>query len=263
MLTEVTRREFTKYRLFVPEYAIVDYESASEIIIENALERNSFGVSALAVHGLMESVKNEKLRKVINRIDLIVPDGQPVRWALNSFYKLGMKDRVYGPELTLRVLEKANELDLSIYLYGSTENTLSLLQRFINNTFPKINICGVHIDRFREATLEEDFADISKINESGAHIVLVGRGCPRQELWVANHKGKVNAAMMAVGAAFDFHAGTLKQAPAWMQRNGLEWFFRLIIEPKRLAKRYFVTNSQFIFTFLKFKIFYSKPYRLN
>ncbi|NVK42270.1 MAG: WecB/TagA/CpsF family glycosyltransferase [Oceanospirillaceae bacterium] len=255
--------QFSKHKLFVPEYANVDYESASDIIIHYAKQRKSFGVSALAVHGLMESVKYEKLRKVINQIDLIVPDGQPVRWALNSFYKLGMKDRVYGPELTLRVLQKANSQGLKIYLYGSTENTLNLLQKFINRRFPKINISGVHVDRFREATLEEDVEDISKINASGAHIVLVGRGCPRQEFWVANHKNKINAAMMAVGAAFDFHAGTLKQAPAWMQRNGLEWLFRLMKEPRRLAKRYFVTNTQFIFTLLKFKLFYRKPYRLS
>lgn len=251
--------EFDKYKLFVPEYANVDYDSASDIIIYHARQRSSFGVSALAVHGLMESVKNESLKKIINEIDLIVPDGQPVRWALNSFYHLGMKDRVYGPELTLRVLEKANTHNLNIYLYGSTENTLSRLGYFINDRFPYINICGIHVDRFREATQEEDLADIQKINQSEAHIVLVGRGCPRQEFWVANHKGKVNAAMMAVGAAFDFHAGTLKQAPAWMQRRGLEWFFRLLMEPKRLAKRYFVTNSQFILTFIKYRILIKQP----
>lgn len=254
---------FEKHQLFLPQYANVDYDSASDIIIENAELRNSFGVSALAVHGLMESVNNTALAKVINQIDLIVPDGQPVRWALNSFYNLGMKDRVYGPELTLWVLRKANKKALKVYLYGSTESTLDKLQEFIKREFPQINICGVHIDRFREATEKEDQEDIEKINASGANVVLVGRGCPRQEFWVANHKDKVNAAMMAVGAAFDFHAGTLKQAPAWMQRNGLEWLFRLSVEPKRLAKRYFITNSQFILAFLKFKIFYRRPYRLN
>lgn len=246
---------FEKYKVFLPEYANVDYESASEIIIENAVKRNSFGVSALAVHGLMESVMNKELGEVINDIDLIVPDGQPVRWALNSFYKLGMQDRVYGPELTLRVLKKANKRGLKVYLYGSTASTLNKLQEFIRTEYPEIDICGIHVDRFREATEEEDLLDISKINSSGANIVLVGRGCPRQEFWVANHKDKVDAAMMAVGAAFDFHAGTLKQAPKWMQKNGLEWFYRMMIEPKRLAKRYFVSNSQFILYFLKFKLF--------
>jgi exopolysaccharide biosynthesis WecB/TagA/CpsF family protein len=106
--------------------------------------------------------------------------------------------------------------------------------------------------------MEEDINDIKIINDSGAHIVLVGRGCPRQEEWVSNHKGKINSVMMAVGAAFDFHAGTVKQAPVWMQNYGLEWLFRLIQEPKRLWKRYLFTNSYFIYLFLKHKILSKK-----
>lgn len=254
---------FNTYRLFKVKYANVDYDSASDIIVGNARDRKSFGVSALAVHGLVTSLRDRVLGECVNDIDLIVPDGQPVRWALNSFYKLGMKERVYGPELTLWVLRKANVEGLSVYLYGSTEDTLTKLKGFIEQQFPNVVICGMHIDRFRDATEEEDKADIEKINASKANIVLVGRGCPRQEFWVAQHKGKVNAAMMAVGAAFDFHAGTLKQAPSWMQRNGLEWLFRLSIEPRRLAKRYFVTNTWFILTFLKYKLFYRRPYRSN
>ncbi|OEK02477.1 glycosyl transferase [Roseivirga sp. 4D4] len=250
---------FRKYKLFVPEYADVDYNSASEIIIDYASKRNSFGVSALAVHGLIESLVNVELRDVINKIDLIVPDGQPVRWALNSFYKLGMKERVYGPELTLWVLKKANIEGLSVYLYGSTEDTLTKLNAFIQEEFPNVVICGMHIDRFRDASDEEDKEDIEKINESKANIVLVGRGCPRQEFWVADHKGKVNAVMMAVGAAFDFHAGTLKQAPNWMQGMGLEWLYRLFQEPKRLWKRYLLTNSMFIYYYLKFKLLKKDP----
>lgn len=252
--------EFKKYRLFLPEYADVDYESATKIIIGHAKKNESFGVSALAVHGLMTSLSNAQLGEHIHKIDLIVPDGQPVRWALNSFYKLGMKDRVYGPQLTLEVLKKANELGLSIYLYGSNQATSDLFRAFIEREFPGAPIAGQHIDRFREATEEEDFSDIRSINESGANIVLVGRGCPRQELWVANHKGKVNAAMLAVGAAFDFHAGTLRQAPKWMQDNGLEWFFRLITEPGRLWKRYLITNSHFVLKFLKHKLLVRRPY---
>lgn len=102
--------------------------------------------------------------------------------------------------------------------------------------------------------------DIEKINNSGAHIVLVGRGCPRQETWVANHIGKINAVMIAVGAAFDFHAGTVSQAPGWMQDNGLEWIYRLAKEPKRLWKRYLFTNSIFIFLFIKHKFILRKPF---
>ncbi len=252
--------EFDKYKLFIPEYANVDYEKASDIIIENAIENRSFGVSALAVYGLMASLSDKKLGTLINKIDLIVPDGQPVRWALNSFYKLGMKDRVYGPELTLHVLKKANRDGLKIFLYGSTGSTLNAFEDFIRNNYPQVIICGVHEDRFREATDDEGLSDIKKINSSGAHIVLVGRGCPRQEFWVANHKGSINAAMMAVGAAFDFHAGVLDQAPKWMQDKGLEWLYRLIKEPRRVWKRYFFTNSSFILKFLKYKLILRRPY---
>lgn len=250
--------DYQRYKLFGPDYANVDYTKATGIIIHEARKRNSFGVSALAVHGLMTSLTNPRLGAVINNIDLIVADGQPVRWALNSFYKLGMKDRVYGPTLTLKVLEKAK--GLRIYLYGSTQETLDKFHKFINQHFPEVSICGSHVDRFREATPEEDLEDIAKINASGAHIVLVGRGCPRQEFWVAAHIGKIDAVMMAVGAAFDFHAGTVPQAPAWMQNNGLEWLFRLIKEPKRLWKRYIITNTHFIFKFLKHKYLLRRPY---
>jgi len=248
-------KRYEKRNLFGIDYAIVDYESASDVIIDHAARNSSFGVSALAVHGLVTSVKEKEIGRRVKTIDLVVPDGQPVRWALNSYYKVGMKDRVYGPTLTLHVLEKASKQNLKVYLYGSTESTLQKFSAFIEKTYPGVNLCGIHVDRFRDATPEEDEADIAKINAAGAQVVLVGRGCPRQEVWVADHLGKVNAAMMAVGAAFDFHAGTLKQAPKWMQDHGLEWFYRLMKEPRRLWKRYFVTNSYFIYLFLKHKLF--------
>ncbi|MBX2914241.1 MAG: WecB/TagA/CpsF family glycosyltransferase [Cyclobacteriaceae bacterium] len=243
-----------KFTLFGINYSATDYVESSKLIIEKASSNSSFGVTALAVHGLIETYRNSSLRALVNKIDLIVPDGQPIRWALNSFFKAGLQDRVYGPTLTLKVLESANKLNLKIYLYGSTEVTCQKFSSFILKNYPNVQLVGIHVDRFREATEAEDVEDIKKINASGAHIVMVGRGCPRQEIWVSNHLGKVNAVMMAVGAAFDFHAGTVKQAPKWMQDKGLEWFFRLIQEPKRLWKRYLLTNSIFIFLFIKHKI---------
>lgn len=250
--------ENKKYSVFGITYTATDYDAATRLILEKAAERNSFGVSALAVHGLITAYHNLTLRELVNKIDLVVPDGQPVRWALNSFYGLKLKDRVYGPELTLYVLEGANDRSLSIYLYGSTENTCKKFETFIRTRYPNVRIAGIHVDRFRDATEQEDLEDIKKLNDSGANIVLVGRGCPRQETWVANHLGKVNAVMMAVGAAFDFHAGTVKQAPTWMQKAGLEWLFRLLQEPKRLWRRYLTTNTFFIYLFLKYKLF-GKP----
>jgi exopolysaccharide biosynthesis WecB/TagA/CpsF family protein len=243
-----------KYDLFGILYSATTYEEAAGVIVDQGAKKKSFGVSALAVHGLVTAYQNHHLKSLVNKIDLVVPDGQPVRWALNSLYDAGLKDRVYGPALTLKVLEKANEKSLKVYLYGSTENTCNNFARFISTHYPKVKLVGIHVDRFRDSTAEEDIADIEKINASGANIVLVGRGCPRQEVWVANHLGKINASMMAVGAAFDFHAGTVKQAPKWMQNAGLEWFFRLVQEPQRLWKRYLFTNSTFIFLFLKYKL---------
>lgn len=243
-----------KFALFGINYSATDYTQSSKLIIEKASSNSSFGVTALAVHGLIETYRSSSLRVLVNKIDLIVPDGQPIRWALNSFFKAGLRDRVYGPTLTLKVLESANNLNLKIYLFGSTEVTCQKFSTFILKNYPNVQLVGIHVDRFREATEAEDVEDIKKINTSGAHIVMVGRGCPRQEIWVSNHLGKVNAVMMAVGAAFDFHAGTVKQAPKWMQDHGLEWFFRLIQEPRRLWKRYLLTNSIFIFLFIKHKI---------
>jgi exopolysaccharide biosynthesis WecB/TagA/CpsF family protein len=243
-----------KKSLFGTMYSIINYVDATNEIIEYAVCNKSYGVSALAVHGLVESYRNNELKDLVNSIHLVVPDGQPIRWVLNSFYNTKLQDRVYGPTLTLKVLEKANEKNLKVFLFGSTDKTITLFKAFIIEKFPQIQLVGTHVDRFREATIDEDLEDIQKINNSHANIILVGRGCPRQEVWVANHIGKVNAVMMAVGAAFDFHAGVINQAPVWMQDNGLEWLYRLIQEPRRLFKRYLNTNSFFIYLFLKYKI---------
>jgi N-acetylglucosaminyldiphosphoundecaprenol N-acetyl-beta-D-mannosaminyltransferase len=181
----------------------------------------------------------------------VVPDGQPVKWTMNLFHRTALEDRVSGYELTLAVLEKANKLGLKVYLYGSVEVTLIKFTSFIKENYPNIKITGMHPDRFRDATPAEDIEDSQKINKSGADIVLVGRGCPRQERWVAGHLGKINAPMMAIGAVFDFCAETTKRAPLWMQNTGLEWLYRLYKEPKRLWKRYLITNSIFIYLFIK------------
>lgn len=240
-------KQFDTTPLFGISYASVDYASATDIIIQHAEKRTSFGVSALAVHGLMESKRNETIGGHVSRINMVVPDGKPVQWALNAFNKAALKDRVYGPDLTRHVLKAAGEKQLRVYLYGSTASTLDKLNEYIPRVFPGVTICGIHVDRFRDATPEEKAEDIKKINASGAHIVLVGRGCPRQEIWVSQHLGEVNAVMMAVGAAFDYFVGNIKRPPVWMQQSGLEWLFRLSQEPRRLFKRYAVTNSLYIY----------------
>lgn len=232
--------------IFGVDLSITDYDDATKRIVDAGSERQSFAMSALATHGLMEAVHDEKFRDIVNDLDLVTPDGQPVRWAMNILHDTNLDDRVYGPDLTWKVVGAAADAGVGIYLFGSTPETCDAFVSAILAEWPHAIISDVQPDRFRDATPAEDAADIERINNSGAGIVLVGRGCPRQEKWVGDHKGKVNAAMMAVGAAFDYHAGQLRQPPAMMQRYGLEWLWRLGLEPKRLFKRYAVTNTQYV-----------------
>ncbi len=241
---------FARARVFGVPVTPCTYESAVAAVIDAAKAHESFGVAALATHGLMTAVENEDFRHAIERLDLVTPDGQPVRWALNLLIDPPLAERVYGPELTEHVCDAAAREGVSVYLFGSTERTCRALERALVARYPGIDIVGVQPDRFREATREEDKADVARIVESGAGIVLVGRGCPRQERWVADHLSRVPAAMLAVGAAFDYLAGTLAAPPVWMQRAGLEWLHRLAQEPRRLWRRYLVTNSQFLVHFV-------------
>jgi N-acetylglucosaminyldiphosphoundecaprenol N-acetyl-beta-D-mannosaminyltransferase len=133
-----------------------------------------------------------------------------------------------------------------MFLYGGTSITLQSLQRRLQAQFPGINIVGAYSPPFRELSAQEDAAIVDTIDRSGARIVWVGLGCPKQEAWMRAHQGRVNAVMVGVGAAFDFHAGLVKRAPLWMRRNGLEWLHRLFQDPRRLATRYLVGNSLFI-----------------
>jgi len=245
-----------KVDLFGINYAVVDNSSAVSQIVNWVTQieqqpkvHQGFGVTALAVHGLIEGYRNEELKQQINSIDLIVPDGQPVRWAMNWFYKTQLNDRVYGPTLMLDVLREAAGRKIPVFFYGSQQQTLNKLAKNLQEKFPQLQIAGMQPDRFRESTDEEKELDRQKIITSGARLVFVGRGCPRQERWVAENKDFLPAVLLAVGAAFDFHAGTVKQAPAWIQKRGLEWLYRLVQEPKRLWKRYLTTNSYFLYLF--------------
>jgi N-acetylglucosaminyldiphosphoundecaprenol N-acetyl-beta-D-mannosaminyltransferase len=238
-----------KVDVFGVGVSVTTYDHATNRIMQAARSRESYAVSALAVHGLMEAADDPDFRSEVNRIDLVTPDGQPVRWAMNRLYRTGLTDRVYGPDLTWRVIQAAADDRVGIYLFGSTEETCQAFKSEILRRFPHAIIAGVQPDRFRDATEEEDEADTRRINRSGAGVVLVGRGCPRQERWVARHRGRVHAAMLAVGAAFDYGAGNLTAPPRWVQRLGLQWLYRLAQEPGRLWRRYLITNSKFLFRF--------------
>ncbi|HVM00049.1 MAG TPA: WecB/TagA/CpsF family glycosyltransferase [Egibacteraceae bacterium] len=235
-----------KVDVFGVGISVIDYEQACAAVLDAARAHRSLGLSALAVHGLMECVNDPSLAAQVNSLAIVAPDGQPVRWAMNLLHATGLADRVSGPDLVDRVCAESARQGVSVYLYGSTEETARACARALERRHVGLQVAGVQPDRFREATPEEDEEDVRRIHESGAGVVLVGRGCPRQERWVADHQGTVSAAMLAVGAAFDYFAGNLRRAPAWMQRLGLEWLYRLCQEPRRLTRRYLATNSAFL-----------------
>jgi exopolysaccharide biosynthesis WecB/TagA/CpsF family protein len=225
---------------------VVDYAAATERIIQAARDQRPMAVTALAVHGVMTGVQDREHGARLNSFDLVTPDGQPVRWALNLLHHANLADRVYGPDLTLRVLERCAAENLPVYLYGSTEETLRRLVPALHELLPDLPIVGVEASKFRSAEPGEPEAIAARIHDSGARVVLVGLGCPRQEIFVYGMRPLVKAPMLAVGAAFDYHAGQLRKPPAWMQRAGLEWLWRLGLEPRRLWKRYVLLNPAYL-----------------
>jgi N-acetylglucosaminyldiphosphoundecaprenol N-acetyl-beta-D-mannosaminyltransferase len=224
----------------------VDYEAATAQIIEAARDRRHFAVTALAVHGVMTGVQDQAHNARLNSFDLVTPDGQPVRGALNLLHHAGLTDRVYGPTLTLKVLEQAAAEGLPIYLYGSTQPTLDRLVQALERMFPALKIAGVEASKFRSVQPGEDVEIAERIKSSGARVVLVGLGCPRQEVFTYAMRPLLDMPLLAVGAAFDYHAGLLKNPPAWMQKYSLEWLWRLGLEPKRLWRRYILLNPAYL-----------------
>jgi exopolysaccharide biosynthesis WecB/TagA/CpsF family protein len=239
-----------KFPILGVQISAVDYEYAVYKIMEAAEQKRPLAVSALAVHGVMTGYMDVVHRRRLNGLDLVVPDGQPVRWGLRWRHGVSLPDRVYGPELTLRVAKEAARRKIPIYLYGSTEKTLNRFATNLESKFPGLIIAGKEASKFRRLTSQEKMDVVERIKHSGARIVFVGLGCPRQEVWVYEYRNLLNMPLLAVGAAFDFHAGLLKQAPPWMQKRGLEWLYRLIQEPKRLWKRYIVLNPLYLINLL-------------
>jgi exopolysaccharide biosynthesis WecB/TagA/CpsF family protein len=225
---------------------VVDYEAATAQIIDAAHRRRHYAVTALAVHGVMTGVLDRAHNARLNSFDLVTPDGQPVRGALNLLHSAGLSDRVYGPTLTLKVLQRCAEEGLPVYLYGSTEPTLARLVPALERMFPALKLAGVEASKFRSAQPGEDVEIAERIRSSGARVVLVGLGCPRQEVWAYAMRPLLDMPLLAVGAAFDYHAGLLKNPPAWMQRYALEWLWRLGLEPKRLWRRYVLLNPAYL-----------------
>lgn len=222
----------------------LSWDAAMARLLGWAQAHESRYVTICNVHVVVSASRDAAYRDIINGSDMATPDGAPVAWMLRRQGFAGQR-RISGPDLMWALCERAAAESLPVYCYGSTEATLGLLEERMGAAFPGLRVM-MESPPFRALSPEEDAAAVDRINTSGAGIVFVGLGCPKQERWMAEHRGKVNAVMIGVGAAFDFHAGTVQRAPAWMRDNGLEWLHRLLSEPGRLWKRYLVTNTLFI-----------------
>ena len=224
------------------------YGDASWRVARWAREGRSAYVCVATVHMVMEAFDSPEFRRVVNGADLVTPDGRPLVWALRS---LGVKGatQVRGTDLTTHVVERAAREGIPVGLYGGTPELLKTFVRILESRYPGVRVVCRIAPPFRPLTPKEDESVTQEIVSSGARILFVGIGCPKQERWMEAHKGRIPAVMLGVGAAFDFHTGRVRQAPGWLQVAGLEWLFRLLMDPGRLWKRYAKHNPRFLALF--------------
>lgn len=223
----------------------LDYPMAVNILMNLSRQNESRYACFANVHMLMEAYDSEHFRGIVNNADLVTPDGMPLVWMMR-LKGAPRQARVYGPALMLRLLESAAREDIPVGFLGGEPGVLAALVERMQRYYEGLKVAFALSPPFTEIGPEEDEDLVERINRSGVRILFVGLGCPKQEIWMAGHRGRVNAVMLGVGAAFDFHAGVKPQAPAWMQRLGLEWLFRLSTEPRRLWKRYLFHNPRFV-----------------
>ena len=231
--------------LLLNEVNVTSYAAAAKMVVDWSGKSESRYVCIANVHVLMEAYDSPHFRSVLNHADLVTPDGVPLVWLMRLKGQRAQQ-RVYGPTLMLRVLEAAAQNGISVGFYGGTPDVLRSLVERMQERFHGLNAAFAVSPPFAEMSNKEDADLVEQINRSGIRILFVGLGCPKQEIWMAGHRGRVNAVMLGVGAAFDFHAGVKPQAPLWMQGIGLEWLFRLSTEPRRLWKRYLYHNPRFV-----------------
>jgi N-acetylglucosaminyldiphosphoundecaprenol N-acetyl-beta-D-mannosaminyltransferase len=231
---------------------VTDYAAVIEWIDAMIAADSRGSLSAAAVHLVMRAQEDDAVREAVLATTLVVPDGQPLVWALRALGHAGAT-RVYGPDLMASYCQHAARTGTPAYLYGG-RNDAALVELAVRlrTRYPGLEIVGAHASPFRELSAQEDEADAARIDASGAQVVWVGTGQPRQEQWMARMRARLAAPMLiAVGAAFDFHAGLVPQAPAWMGSHGLEWSYRLAREPRRLWRRYARYNPRFVAAFAR------------
>lgn len=224
----------------------IGWDEALERVADWAARRHSRTLCFCNAHSVITRRDHADFARAVDEADLALPDGMPVAWMLRRAGIDGQQ-RINGPDFMWQCCALAERRGIPVYFYGSTPATLAALRRRLAANFPRLAIAGMESPPFRDLTPEEEDDTVARIDASDAGVVFVGLGCPKQELWSAARRGRIGAVMAGVGAAFDYHAGTLARAPLWMQRRGLEWLYRFGAEPVRLWRRYLVTNTRFVF----------------
>lgn len=251
MLGSPPKVQIKTFNILGINFSAVNLPEACQYIEELLLQKAKTYVCVCPVSTIMAAQEDEEFRNIVNSADLVTTDGMPSVWIgkLKGYKSIG---RVYGPDLMLKFCELSQAKGYRHYFYGATEEVLHKLSRRLKERFPRLVICGQYAPAFRELTEEEDQVIVDQINATNPDIVWVGLGSPKQDLWITRHRDRVDASVfLAVGAAFDFLSGNKPQAPRWIQRAGLEWFFRLCCEPHRLWYRYLIGNTKFIYLLVK------------
>ena len=228
----------------------LSFDRQVSVIINWARAKVSRVVCVSNVHMLMEGHWNKAFAHVLMTADLLTPDGMPLVW-ITSLIKGRSQDRVAGMELMLALCEQAQATGVEVFLFGSTDEMLTKIQRRLAEDFPRLRIAGVESPPFRQVSPAEDEATVARIHASGASLVFVSLGCPKQERWMSEHRGRIKAVMVGIGGVFEVYAGTKRWAPSWMRQHGLEWLYRLKQDPRRLWKRYASTIPPFVWLAIK------------
>jgi N-acetylglucosaminyldiphosphoundecaprenol N-acetyl-beta-D-mannosaminyltransferase len=231
------------------------YEEFKGAIVDLAESRRSSFVCIANVHMVVEAFQSHSFAECVNNAAVITPDGMPIAKAMNSLYGI-KQDRVAGMDLLPDLLSICEKKQLGVFFYGGSQQMLDRAKQYFSINYPGLIISGLYSPPFRPLTVQEEQETVKMINKSNAAVVFVVLGCPKQEKWMCSMKGRTNTVMIGVGGALPVLIGMQKRAPEWMQHNSLEWLWRLLQEPRRLFKRYLITNS--IFLWLWSKLFVKK-----
>jgi exopolysaccharide biosynthesis WecB/TagA/CpsF family protein len=247
-----------KYDILGIKMATCNYEYVIEQILDSTKKMQRLTIAPVASHPIVEAYFNKTFQGLLNRFDLIVPDSQYVRWAINFLYDIKLTDRVYGPELFIRLCKEVERRKIKIFLYG---NNINKLRTVLKKLFPKLLVFG--IDLKGEAVTNKEINELSsRLKKSNCKLLFIGLSSPLQHK-IVNSLQDFNYPVIAVGAAFDFVSGVKAQAPRWMQKIGLEWFFRFINEPRRLGRRYLICGPLFIFLVIWQKGSFLTPFKMR